>query len=516
MKWGCTVTCTFLIAMTALGREAVRRKARCCVVFLLVALAFVGTTSCLAAAPVYDSTPWLDDLGQMREAFSAKYANFEWAVFEREADLPGLFSDTEKRIKSAGSDADARAAFDRLVRRLGDGHVELHWPKGSGGEHIGAVPDPCGHYDMARRAKPLVSLAQGYVPLDTPQSSIFPIGTITIGKHRVGVLKIAAFDPYATPAYCRSALAALSIPLDKPCDDSCEDRIGDWAEARMNEGFIAQVEALKRSKIDTLLVDIADNGGGTNWAEAVARMLTPIRLRSGRMDFVRGEHWVKKLSDLETSLRAAAKDASSQDRQTLLKYAEEAEAKKAIAAMPCDAAPLWEGKHTPCPRLGTGFSATGVLASANPATLRGKSWASTVFAPMQYQYTEGLWRGPLIVLVDSGSASSSEEFAAELQDNGAALIMGEPTYGAGCGHTDGGTPTTLANSHATLELPDCVRLRADGSNEVRGVLPDVLVGFRKGDGPHLRAAAFLAKLPEALARLSPPGATARKLRPVSK
>jgi C-terminal processing protease CtpA/Prc len=119
---------------------------------------------------------------------------------------------------------------------------------------------------------------------------------------------------------------------------------------------------------------------------------------------------------------------------------------------------------------------------------------------MEYPYREGIWAGPLIVLMDSGTGSASEEFAAELQDNRAALIVGEPTAGAGCGHTDGGTPTRLKNSKAVLEVPDCARMRADGTNEVRGILPDVLVGWRKSDGQNLRAAALLPKLSEAIAQ----------------
>lgn len=104
------------------------------------------------------------------------------------------------------------------------------------------------------------------------------------------------------------------------------------------------------------------------------------------------------------------------------------------------------------------------------------------------------------MLVDSETWSAAEEFAAVLQDNRAAVIMGEPTGGAGCGHTDGGTPTTLPNSGAVMEVPDCARIRADGSNEVRGIEPDILVGFRHSDGPRNRARAFAAKLQAAVSQ----------------
>ncbi len=467
----------------------------------LVALIFLGAASAISD-PAYDPKPWLDDLGQMRTAFSTGYANFEWAVFDHEVDLSALFADTEKRVENAGSDAAARAAFDRLIRRLGDGHVELHWPNGA--PHADKTNSPCGNYDPARAAKLIVAYAKGYVPLDTPQSGIFPAGIVTSGKHRVGVIKIAAFDPYATPELCQAALAALGIPSDKPCDDACSDKIGDWAEAHMDAEFIAQIKALKASRIDTLLVDIAGNGGGTEWADAAARMLTTSRLRSPRHGFVRGPHWVKKLGDLEASLRAAAAKASPEDQKRLLEYADEAAAKKIVASTPCDSTPLWQRQHPTCAWLGEGFYETGFLPAADPETLRGKPWAPLIFIPMEYQYTEGLWRGPLLVLVDGGSASSSERFAGELQDNHAALIMGEPTAGAIGGHTDGGTSFTLSHSGAVLLLPDISDLPTADRYARGGVVPDLLVGFHRGDGPHLRAAAFLAKLPEALARLKYP------------
>ncbi|HEY0301015.1 MAG TPA: S41 family peptidase, partial [Rhizomicrobium sp.] len=169
------------------------------------------------------------------------------------------------------------------------------------------------------------------------------------------------------------------------------------------------------------------------------------------------------------------------------------------AKTPCGGDALWRGAPSDCRWLGEGFFATGLLSTADPATLRGKPFAQTLYTPMQYPFTPGVWDGPLIVLVDRNSYSATEEFAATLQDNRAAIILGEPTGGAGCGHTDGGTPETLRNSGATLRMPDCVRLRADGGNESRGVQPDILIGFTPRDGAALKGKRFAEKLDEAVA-----------------
>lgn len=136
-----------------------------------------------------------------------------------------------------------------------------------------------------------------------------------------------------------------------------------------------------------------------------------------------------------------------------------------------------------------------LAASAYALRLR----AAIVFTPSQFHAPAGVWRGPLIVLVNGGTSSAAEEVAAELQDNRAAIIMGSPTVGAGCGHTEGGTPTTLKHGGGILELPDCARLRKDGSNEVMGVQPDILIGLRTADGPHRRALRVAASLQKAVA-----------------
>ncbi len=74
-----------------------------------------------------------------------------------------------------------------------------------------------------------------------------------------------------------------------------------------------------------------------------------------------------------------------------------------------------------------------------------------------------------------------------LADNGAATVVGSPTSGSGCGYTNGGIPVRLAFSSARVKMPDCVRYRADGTNEVEGVTPSVLVPWRANDSPLQRA-----------------------------
>ncbi|BCW89039.1 hypothetical protein sos41_21940 [Alphaproteobacteria bacterium SO-S41] len=468
----------------------------------------ISRTLCVAAlalsgaAQAFDTKPWLEDLAQARQAFGATYANFEWAVFEREADLSALFDETKTRIEAALNEADAKAAFYRLARRLGDGHVVFDWPAAQAVGSESPAADRCASFGYRADilGTPLAAEAPGYTALETPQSAMFPAGLIVVDGRTVGVVKIGLFSPSGFPELCAAGLKALNIAPEAECDDACRFRLDDWASAEMTVALAAQLRAVKASGATALVVDLADNGGGSEWAEAAARMVTAKRLESERMGFVRGAHWVTKFASHEADIRSYAAEASGPaDKAFLTKLADELAAKGKVAATPCDSAPFWKGAKPECAWLGEGFYGSGFVASADPAALKDKPWASYVFSPMKYPYEEGVWDGPLIVLVDGGTASASEEFTAVLQDNGAAFVMGSPTAGAGCGHTDGGTPTVLKNSGATLEVPDCVRFRVDGSNEVMGIAPDRLVGFRTTDGPKRLGQRFMEKLPEALA-----------------
>lgn len=450
-----------------------------------------------SAADSFDPKPWLQDLDQAREGFATKYANLEWAALEREIDLSALFTDAKAQLQAASSVMDARAAFDRLARRLGDGHVQFRWFLDHPPETPNANCMALG-YDARMFGAPAAALVPGYLPLAEVPASEFPAGTIQLADHKIGVIKIGTFTPKGLPKLCDDALTALKLSQEMLCDKACSNRVETLVSDRMTRNLEAQIDAIKAAGADVLLIDVANNGGGTEWAEAAARMVTAVRLKSARLGFVRGPHWVKYFADTEADLRAAAQGALGNDRKILMMLAAQAHTYGLEAETPCDSRPLWIGEIPTCNWLVHGFYASGLIDSADPNAIRIKPWATHIFAPIRYPYDEGAWRGPLIVLVNGSTGSAAEQFVAILQDNHAAVVMGAPTVGAGCGHTNGGTPTVLKNSGAVLELPDCARFRADGSNEVMGVQPDVLVGLRTQDGPHRQGIRIADKLPQAV------------------
>ena len=435
-----------------------------------------------------------------------KYANLEWQVSEREIDLAALFARTASRLERAASEADAGAAIERLMRAFADGHVAVRWPEARAAAAAlpAAVPDStlCRRlgYDANKGGRALGPGLPGYQPLSGGGGAAeFPAGLLIAGGQKVGILRIGLFGPESSPALCESALAVLAIASDATCDSACENQVEHTTYTMLSRDLASRIRMLHRLGASVLLIDITTNSGGSEWAEVAARIVSPAKLKSERRGFVRGEHWQRYWQSLAKELHAAAEAASADDKSKLLEWAAKAERALAAAETPCSSQPLWSGRRMDCEWLGDGYYATGLIGEGDAAALRVKPWGARVFTPAEYEFEERVWGGPLLVLIDGDTASAAEEFAAALQDNKAAVVIGAPTLGAGCGHTDGGTPTQLSHSGGVLELPDCARLRADGANEVAGIDPDVLVGFRSADGIRRKAKRLTLALPAGVA-----------------
>jgi Peptidase family S41 len=461
--------------------------------------------SAQAASVAFDPQPWLADLQEARVAFSTRYAGLEWEVFGRDHDISATFAAARDRILHAHDEWEARVAFEKLVHRFGDKHVHISWPSPAGGNEPkskGLSCEALGYTASMQQAEPLAVLLPGFTPISLPAGNPFSTGTLVRESKMIGIIKIPLFTARGFPSLCESAVEELHLDRAQPCDDACDEKIRVHAEGVMTVQLAAAIKAIQQAGAGTLIVDIAGNGGGSEWNGAASRMLTAVRLESMRNYFMRGALWTRHFISLEHDLQEAERKAQGNDRKILAHFVQLVGERKTDAETPCDAAPLWQGEHPACLWLGDAFFTTGLLSSADPQALRAKPWAALVFSPMQYPYHEGVWRGPLIVLVDAGTGSAAENFAADLQDNHAAVIVGAPTVGAGCGHTDERAPIKLSHTGGVLDLPDCVRIRLNGLNLSSGVQPDILVGLRAEDSLRRRASLLDQKLDEALLRAS--------------
>ncbi|MBX5024481.1 carboxy terminal-processing peptidase [Rhizobium lentis] len=87
------------------------------------------------------------------------------------------------------------------------------------------------------------------------------------------------------------------------------------------------------------------------------------------------------------------------------------------------------------------------------------------------------WTGPLGVLINRGSASASEIFAAAIQDYGRGVIIGEPSFGKGTVQTVVDLDQIVHNSkpefgELKVTIAQFFRING-GTTQLRGVTPDI-------------------------------------------
>jgi hypothetical protein len=468
-------------------------------IFTIVFAFLVLVTNSVARGQDFKMDVWLEDFAQLKREMSAQYANLEWAIENRGLDLKQLAEQTESRLLQARSEVEAKKIIESFLDGFGDGHLSVQWAQSkvnnsSPAENtqlVSPVPlcerlDYKSHNQLPRIA---FTMLNNFREIKTEDSKYFSIGILRVAADKdIGVIKIVIFSEHAFPELCEQATAQMNLTKDSPCDEECEDRLERKAANLLTVALARQIEVLKRNKISVLLVDITGNGGGTNWTEPAARIFSAKSLSSPRQQFIRHEHWTKQLKKRLETIEADSRHCTPPNQELLLQGADIL--RKAIleSQKSCDRSGVWENRKPACSLVANTppLYPQSVLPFAKPDSLPDKPSSRFLFYPSRYAYREGVYSGQLMVLADQGTWSAAEYFAAMLRDNNAATIIGAPTGGAGCGYTNGGIQTFLKNSRARIKIPDCLRLRADGTNEVAGITPDVLIPWRPNDSRYQR------------------------------
>jgi len=466
------------------------------VLFLALGLAFS------LDGRAFERSDWLADFEQVKTALTVNYPNLEWAI-ERGLDLAAVERRARDRLAAATTDFEARSALERFVANFGDGHLSLTWPAPKPSVHDDPKPAiTCKTlgYDDSADTRAIAKNLDGYQAL--PAAKGVDAGTVIVAGKQVAVLRIPLFNP--SVAMCE-AVSQEILRGKTSCDEACETDIQRRSDNFFLQAIEDRLEELKARHPDVLLVDLAGNGGGNDTAIALARMLTDRHLLTPSLAYVRSPSRSQQLTEDTATLEAASHGAKESEAAFLKPLLAGLADATRQANQSCDLTNVWNGKPAGCTNLIRGpFFAGGMVAEEIPEAFRAKPWASIASWTAQYRYTDALWKGPLMLLVDAGSASATELLAAMLQDAGSATVIGAPTFGAGCGWTLSDRPTELAKSGGLLHIPDCARFRRDGRNEIDGIQPDELVGFRRYDSPKQQAERLMQKLPAAVLRIARP------------
>jgi hypothetical protein len=378
-------------------------------------------------------------------------------------DLPKLRQETEDKLRQSQDEQNSRRVFEKFLDAFGDGHLSITWPSmapSSSDKSSRENMSLCSRLGYEAHLAPGVdfSLLPGFSSAEGEGSELFPGGLLTLKSGiKLGTLRIASFSEHRFPQECEKTIQEKNLGNDAKCDSGCEKEIELGTANRLTGRLAKRVQQLRGMGATAVVVDITNNGGGSDWNEPVVRSLSSVPLIDDHQGFIKHEHWT---TELESRLREVEDDLKNgrEPRAVLEDAAERLRTAIGRSKEPCDRSHAFsDGKISCTLEVDDLLYWSGVLPHAKPGSFASLESRTTLFHPLRYAYSEDTQRLPLYVVVDRRTWSSAERFASILQDNGAATTFGELTGGAGCGFTNDGIPTTLTHSRAQVKMPDCVR-----------------------------------------------------------
>ena len=462
----------------------------------------------------FDRQLWLKDYSFLKEQLEHSYANLAWfASTQSPMDLRRLDQRTLKALGDAEDSEEAKAAILAFVESFHDGHLSPisvlqpapsafpkppnpDWDKLSPTEGCAAMG-----FAPARSVAfslPFESLV-GFTFESDGISRVFRAGTVTTSHGlRIGILRIPRFrEKDGPPWLCIQEWTArcnAGLPITA---DSLQEKITDaWLET-----LAAQLRQFQKSGVGAVLVDVGGNPGGNDTGDWAARLFTPDNVHSARLymaaSVAAGAYFDEQIQGIRETLDRHP-EAGSESKDALLSAIAAIERRKTeVAERSCDMSWAW------CERRPWNLTGSSRLIEAGlfsgqvdylPAGAMGnRDLASAIYWAATADPWRGAWSGPVYVLTDGGTGSSAEMFSAIMRDNGIAKIVGTPTGGSGAGFMGDSPPIELPHSRLRFQAPNCVRLRADGTDEVAGIQPDLPVIPRQGEDARLvrqRHAAF--------------------------
>ena len=464
-----------------------------------------------AEAPThYDATGWAGDFAQLKAGLENSYVNLAWMGSPQSGiDLPRLERRTQAALAGASSDTEARQVLLDFVKAFHDGHLSelpyLARPESAAvPEPLPATLDPldpatgCAALGYAVTSPVAFSLPfetlPGFVLVADGVARPFRAGLMPApGDSKLGIIRISNFRRTAAPSACLAAWTRVAKPGAPIVANALNDASGDAWFAALAE-TLGQLRA-KGAK--AVIVDVGNNSGGDDSGDWAVRLFTDKPVSSARMLMVAAPVSAGYFQEQIDSMTEGLGHSVGPDAKSALESARDffARQKASIPPHRCDLAWVWREQRPWRLDACNGVMDAGFSGGAKSRLPRGAygdndaarrlSWAATV------DRWAGAWTGPAYVLTDGRTFSSAEMFAATMKDNGVARTIGTRTGGDGCGFMASGDPLVLTHSRLRFRVPNCIRLRADGTDEVAGIAPDVPLAPTDGESSRARAARLL-------------------------
>lgn len=463
------------------------------------------------ARSAFHRAEWLEDFQELKAALERTYVNLAWMGSPQSGiDVPRLERRTRDALAQAATDSEAEKALLDFVAGFHDGHLsplprlavptvaQAPEPEESALLH-GQSPTGCAALGYAVTGPVVFTLPfeslPGFAMLGDGLGDPFRSGLVPgPDGRRIGIVRIQEFEPTAFPALCTRAWTALEAAGTAVTRRAIEDAASDLWFAALAE----TLATLREQGAVAILVDVGRNSGGGDSGDWMPRMFTDRAVASAPMSMVdapvSAQYFDEQIRSMNRGLAAKPKADGARALAQALRFFESVKAR--IGTQHCDLSWVWTEQRPwrkdACNNLLAAGSAGGFSSGLPKGAYGDRDLASRLSWSATIESHFGAWTGPVYVLTDNRSFSAAEMFVATMRDNGIAKTLGARTGGDGCGFMAKGDPLVLAHSQLRFRIPNCMRLRANGADEVAGIAPDFPIAPTQGESARGRAARALA------------------------
>jgi len=445
---------------------------------------------------------WLDDFEYLKLELSKGYANLKFASEKEQIDLSNLNNIVKDKLKKAKTKTEAQEIIKTdFLKIFKDGHLRASITRSSSDkkdtdsnefkndiDSVAIGLKELGYVKYKAKNRILFDSLKGYHSMKKNKNP-FKAGTIETKKGKIGVLRIASFANWRFWDIAYPIWSSLRKEYPDGCINGCGEML-QKVDAQLTSYLIERIIELQREKILALVINVSSNGGGSQWCQEVARLFTKKELKGAKTFVVKHALWK---SIMDNNIEIINDDLENPNLNTDLKQKilgfKLSIQNGILPQLQNDCSSkvenIWRQNDLSCLELIENPYAhelpLGIM--NHPQFLKSKT--KTILNTSRYfPYKTGVYSGPLYIVQDRFSGSATEEFSSLLQSNDAAIIIGENSYGAGCGYNNGGIQIELPNIGLSVRMPDCVRFRKDGKNEIYSIEPDIKIDWKETDSPN--------------------------------
>ena len=451
----------------------------------------------LSCVDVKENELWLNDFEVLKQELTKGYANLKFAYDKEGIDLSYLNASTIVKLQNAKTKEDAQKIIIAFIKTFNDGHLKakifktkqiikdsdntINTSKETNKTTLVTLKQ-MGFQKIKSKNRILYDSIKTYTAIKTSNLNPFKTAIIKSPKGNIGILKIESFGYWK---YWNVAFNILNS--NKSELQNNESKLMQAIDNQLTTYLIEIINSMKREKISSLIIDVSSNGGGTEWCEEVARLFTAKDLKGIQSFFVKHNLWKSILENhialinedlknpkLNPSLKLKLQNFKALVNGLLVEF----QNNYSLNA-------IWKKND---------LTSLNLLHHPYASELPFEIMKDTQFPLLNSKFIlntsryipfkTGLYNGPLFIVQDRYSGSATEQFSSLLQLNNVAKIIGEKSYGAGCGYNNGGIEIKLHHIELSVKMPDCVRLRKDGKNEIFGIIPDIELHWNEHTNPH--------------------------------